>query len=151
VQFRDKDLRRKLTPDYDVGCKRRTLSHSYFRAFTKLDAHLKTDGIDHVDVEGDFVGPPDARSAGLVGLVVVVEFRLRRTRSRRGSRRASALSVLKKRQQDEARALGSRRSDDRLVAVREDGSPIRHEWYSDEFQRLRQGAWSTPHSPQGNA
>ena len=22
--------------------------------------------------------------------------------------------------------------------VREDGSPIRHEWYSDEFQRLRQ-------------
>ena len=28
----------------------------------------------------------------------------------------------------------------RLIAVREDGSPIRHEWYSDEFQRLRQHA-----------
>ena len=25
-----------------------------------------------------------------------------------------------------------------MNAVREDGSPIRHEWYSDEFQRLRQ-------------
>ncbi len=24
-----------------------------------------------------------------------------------------------------------------MIAVREDGSPIRHEWYSDEFQRLR--------------
>ena len=53
---------------------------------------------------------------------------------------ASALSELKKRQQDEARAFGSRWSDDRLVAVREDGSPVRHEWYSDEFQRLRQRA-----------
>jgi len=36
--------------------------------------------------------------------------------------------------------LGTRWSDDRLIAVREDGSPIRHEWYSDEFQRLRQHA-----------
>lgn len=68
MQFRDKDPRRKLTPDYDVGCKRRTLSHSYFRAFTKLDAHLKTDGIDHVDVEGTSwahltLDPPD--SSGL--------------------------------------------------------------------------------------
>jgi integrase len=51
---------------------------------------------------------------------------------------AAALQELKARQQVEARAFGSRWSDDRLVAVREDGSPIRHEWYSDEFQRLRQ-------------
>jgi len=36
--------------------------------------------------------------------------------------------------------LGTRWSDDRLIAVREDGSPIRHEWYSDQFQRLRQQA-----------
>lgn len=53
---------------------------------------------------------------------------------------AAALQKLKARQQDEARAFGSRWSDDRLVAVREDGSPIRHEWYSDEFQRLRERA-----------
>jgi site-specific recombinase XerD len=53
---------------------------------------------------------------------------------------AAALQDLKARQQDEARAFGSRWSDDRLVAVREDGSPIRHEWYSDEFQRMRERA-----------
>lgn len=38
------------------------------------------------------------------------------------------------------RAFGIRWSDDRLIAVNEDGSPIRHEWYSDEFQRLRERA-----------
>ncbi|WP_421845370.1 hypothetical protein [Mycobacterium sp.] len=49
----------------------------------------------------------------------------------------TALQELKARQQDEARAFGSGWSDERLVAVRENGSPIRHEWYSDQFQRLR--------------
>ena len=53
---------------------------------------------------------------------------------------ATALEELKARQQDEAQAFGTRWSDDRLVAVREDGSPVRHEWYSDEFQRLRERA-----------
>lgn len=53
---------------------------------------------------------------------------------------ASALEDLKTRQQDEAIPFGIPWSDDRLVAVREDGSPIRHEWYSDEFQRLRERA-----------
>ena len=53
---------------------------------------------------------------------------------------SSALNEFKTRQQAEAEAFGTRWSDDRLIAVREDGSPIRHEWYSDEFQRLRQHA-----------
>jgi site-specific recombinase XerD len=52
----------------------------------------------------------------------------------------AALQELKARQQDEAEAFGSRWTDDRLIAVREDGSPIRHEWYSDEFQRIRERA-----------
>jgi site-specific recombinase XerD len=51
---------------------------------------------------------------------------------------SKALNEFKTRQQAEAQALGTRWSDDRLIAVREDGSPIRHGWYSDEFQRLRQ-------------
>jgi hypothetical protein len=37
-------------------------------------------------------------------------------------------------------ALGVTWSDDRLIAVHEDGTPVRHEWYSDEFQRLRERA-----------
>jgi hypothetical protein len=53
---------------------------------------------------------------------------------------SSALNEFKTRQQAEAEAFGTPWSDDRLIAVREDGSPIRHEWYSDEFQRLRQQA-----------
>jgi integrase len=53
---------------------------------------------------------------------------------------ATALQNLKDRQQHEARAFGDRWSDDRLIAVREDGSPIRHEWYSDEFHRIRERA-----------
>ena len=50
---------------------------------------------------------------------------------------AAALQKFKACQQAEAQAFGTRWSDDQLIAVREDGSPIRHEWYSDEFQRLR--------------
>lgn len=53
---------------------------------------------------------------------------------------ATALQELKARQQAEAHARGTRWSDDLLVAVHEDGSPIRPQWYSDEFQRLRQRA-----------
>jgi integrase len=53
---------------------------------------------------------------------------------------SSALNKSKAGQQAEAEAFGTGWSDDRLIAVREDGSPIRHEWYSDEFQRLREQA-----------
>jgi integrase len=48
-----------------------------------------------------------------------------------------ALRALRQRQRAEAMALGLGWSDDRLVAVREDGEPLRPESYTDEFQRLR--------------
>jgi cation diffusion facilitator CzcD-associated flavoprotein CzcO len=50
--IRDKELRRKLTPDYDFGCKRPTFSNNYYRAFTKPNVHLQTSGIDHVEADG---------------------------------------------------------------------------------------------------
>ncbi len=53
---------------------------------------------------------------------------------------AEALRALKTRQKAEALALGVTWSDDRLIAVHEEGTPVRHEWYSDEFQRLRERA-----------
>ncbi len=46
ASIRDKELRRRLTPDYDFGCKRPTFSNGYYRAFTKPHVHLQTDGID---------------------------------------------------------------------------------------------------------
>lgn len=51
-----------------------------------------------------------------------------------------ALSALKTRQQSEARALGVRWSEDRLIAVSADGKPARPGRYTDEFQLLRQRA-----------
>jgi integrase len=51
-----------------------------------------------------------------------------------------ALSALKVRQQSEAKSLGARWTDDRLIAVSEDGTPLRPAGYTDEFQLLRQRA-----------
>lgn len=51
-----------------------------------------------------------------------------------------ALRALRQRQRTEALALGVAWGEDRLVAVREDGEPLRPESYTDEFQRLRSRA-----------
>jgi integrase len=53
---------------------------------------------------------------------------------------AAALRRLKATQKAECLALGISWSDDRLIAVYEDGTPVRPEWYSDEFHRLRKRA-----------
>jgi len=53
---------------------------------------------------------------------------------------AEALRALRTRQKAEALALGVGWSDDRLIAVHEDGTPIRPEWYTNEFHRLRERA-----------
>ena len=50
--IRDKELRRKLTPDYDLGCKRPTFSNSYYRTFAKPHVHLQASGIDRLERDG---------------------------------------------------------------------------------------------------
>lgn len=52
LTIRDKELRRRLTPDYDFGCKRPTFSNGYYRAFTRDNVHLQDAGIDHVQSDG---------------------------------------------------------------------------------------------------
>ncbi|ART72556.1 monooxygenase [Mycobacterium dioxanotrophicus] len=52
ASIRDPELRRKLTPDYDFGCKRPTFSNSYYRTFTKPHVQLQADGIDHIESDG---------------------------------------------------------------------------------------------------
>ena len=52
VSIRDKELRRKLTPDYDFGCKRPTWSNDYYRAFTKPHVHLETNRIERIEPDG---------------------------------------------------------------------------------------------------
>lgn len=53
---------------------------------------------------------------------------------------ADALRALKTVQKAECLALGIPWTDDRLIAVHEDGTPVRPEWYSDEFQRISKRA-----------
>lgn len=52
LSIRDKELRRKLTPDYDFGCKRPTLSNKYYKTLTKPHVHLETAGIDRIEPDG---------------------------------------------------------------------------------------------------
>jgi cation diffusion facilitator CzcD-associated flavoprotein CzcO len=52
LSIRDKELRRKLTPDYDFGCKRPTMSNTYYRTFTKPHVHLVNSGIERIEPDG---------------------------------------------------------------------------------------------------
>jgi cation diffusion facilitator CzcD-associated flavoprotein CzcO len=74
LQIRDKELRRRLTPDYDIGCKRPTFSNSYFRTFTKPHVHLQSDGIDHV--VGDGIVNADGSKTEIDTLVLATGFDL---------------------------------------------------------------------------
>jgi cation diffusion facilitator CzcD-associated flavoprotein CzcO len=52
ISIRDPELRAKLTPDYDLGCKRPTFSNTYYRTFTKPHVHLQTSGIERIESDG---------------------------------------------------------------------------------------------------
>jgi cation diffusion facilitator CzcD-associated flavoprotein CzcO len=52
VWVRDKELRKKLTPGYDFGCKRPTWSNSYYRALAKPHVHLETNSIERIEPDG---------------------------------------------------------------------------------------------------
>lgn len=48
----DEELRKKLTPNYIIGCKRILLSNDYYPALTKPQTRLVTDGIDSIENNG---------------------------------------------------------------------------------------------------
>lgn len=50
--IKDPVLRAKLTPDYKFGCKRVVMNTSFYPAIQKPNAHLVTEGIDHITKEG---------------------------------------------------------------------------------------------------
>ena len=52
IWIRDKELRRRLTPHYDFGCKRPTWSNSYFRTLAKPHVHLETNRIERIEQDG---------------------------------------------------------------------------------------------------
>ncbi len=51
-QISDPELRAKLTPDYDFGCKRPTFSNDYFKAFTRDNVNLETTPIERIEPDG---------------------------------------------------------------------------------------------------
>jgi cation diffusion facilitator CzcD-associated flavoprotein CzcO len=48
-QVRDPELRRKLEPDFNLGCKRVLISNTWYPALTQRNVELVTDPISHVD------------------------------------------------------------------------------------------------------
>ncbi len=48
-QVRDPDLRRKLEPDFNLGCKRVLISNAWYPALTQHNVELVTDAISHID------------------------------------------------------------------------------------------------------
>jgi cation diffusion facilitator CzcD-associated flavoprotein CzcO len=74
ISVRDKELRRKLTPDYDLGCKRPSWSNDYYRSFTKGHVHLETGGIERIDADG--VVTADGHKSVIDTLVLATGFDL---------------------------------------------------------------------------
>ena len=51
-QVKDPELRKKLTPDYPVGCRRILIADDYFPALQRDNVELVTDGIESMDETG---------------------------------------------------------------------------------------------------
>lgn len=68
----DPELRRQLTPDYQVACKRLIMSDQFYPAIQKPNAHLVTDAIDRIEPAG--VRTADGRLHELDVLVLATGF-----------------------------------------------------------------------------
>ena len=73
-QVKDPELRAKLTPDYDFGCKRPTFSNTYYPTLTEPHVSLETTTIDHVDAGG--IVTADGNRSELDVLVLATGFNL---------------------------------------------------------------------------
>ncbi len=51
-QIKDPELRRKVTPDYTIGCKRILMSHNYYPALAAANSTVITEGIRAVTANG---------------------------------------------------------------------------------------------------
>ena len=73
-QVRDPDVRRRLTPSYDVGCKRPSVSNSYLRTFNRQNVELISERIERVTPHG--IKTSDGREREIDVLVLATGFRL---------------------------------------------------------------------------
>jgi cation diffusion facilitator CzcD-associated flavoprotein CzcO len=73
-QIADPELRRKLTPDYDFGCKRPTFSNDYFPTFNQPHVTLETTSIDHFEADG--IVTTDGRKTEIDTLVLATGYNI---------------------------------------------------------------------------
>jgi cation diffusion facilitator CzcD-associated flavoprotein CzcO len=52
LRIRDPGLRAKLTPDYDVGCKRLVMSETWFEEVQRTNVSIVTEAIERIEPEG---------------------------------------------------------------------------------------------------
>ena len=52
LSVRNKKLSRELSPQYEFGCKRPSISNDYYRTFTRPNVHLETSGIERIESDG---------------------------------------------------------------------------------------------------
>lgn len=70
----DPELRRRLTPGYDFGCKRPSFSNEYWKTFTRDDVELVTDPIARVTPAG--IETADGQLRELDALVLATGFKI---------------------------------------------------------------------------
>ena len=65
-QVPDADLRRRLTPDYPIGCKRIVIDNGFYPALTRPDVDLVTDGIERITPDGVLTRSGERRRADVI-------------------------------------------------------------------------------------
>jgi cation diffusion facilitator CzcD-associated flavoprotein CzcO len=73
-QVKDPETRRKLTPEYGLGCKRPSVSNDYLRTFNRENVELITDGIDRVTANG--IRAADGTEREIDALILATGFRM---------------------------------------------------------------------------
>jgi cation diffusion facilitator CzcD-associated flavoprotein CzcO len=68
ASVRDPELARKLTPDYDFGCKRPSVSNEYLKAFNRDNVELITDRVARITPAGIETVAADAREVDVIVL-----------------------------------------------------------------------------------
>ena len=74
TQVRDPEVRRRLTPAYEIGCKRPSVSNTYLRTFNRRGVELVTEPIERILPGG--VQTADGRVREIDVLVLATGFRL---------------------------------------------------------------------------
>jgi cation diffusion facilitator CzcD-associated flavoprotein CzcO len=73
-QVRDPEVRRRLVPGYEIGCKRPSVSNTYLRAFNRRNVELVTEPIERVTPTG--VRTADGHEREVDVLILATGFRM---------------------------------------------------------------------------